>query len=149
MSLLSDVPNVSLIEPLDYLSLVHLMQRSALVLTDSGGIQEEAPAFQIPVLVMRDTTERPEGLTTGFVTLVGTDRQRIVETAAGILSEPPRSTLGTRAPSPYGDGKAAGRIVSVLLERANRAGRASQAAESPSANDLLMSADIHAAGSAR
>ena len=73
-ALLSHLPNVSLIEPLDYLSLVQLMKRSALVLTDSGGIQEEAPALQVPVLVMRETTERPEGLATGLVTLVGTDR---------------------------------------------------------------------------
>jgi UDP-N-acetylglucosamine 2-epimerase (non-hydrolysing) len=117
MSLLAGIQNVSLVEPLDYLSLVHLMKRSTLVLTDSGGIQEEAPAFQIPVLVMRDTTERPEGLATGLVTLVGTDRQRIVEEASHILAVPPRSTVGVRAASPYGDGKAADRIVSVLRQR--------------------------------
>jgi UDP-N-acetylglucosamine 2-epimerase (non-hydrolysing) len=118
MSLLSEIENVSLIEPLDYLSLVHLMKRSTLVLTDSGGIQEEAPAFQIPVLVMRDTTERPEGLATGLVKLVGTDRERIVEEARRVLAVPPPSTVGTRAPSPYGDGHAAKRIVSVLRRRA-------------------------------
>jgi len=94
------------------------MKRSTLVLTDSGGIQEEAPAFQIPVLVMRDTTERPEGLATRLVTLVGTDRQRIVEEATRVLAAPVPPTVGMRAPSPYGDGKAAGRIVSVLLQRA-------------------------------
>ena len=128
MSLLSGLDNVSLIEPVDYLSLAHLMQRSVLVLTDSGGIQEEAPAFQIPVLVMRDTTERPEGLATGLVTLVGTDRHRIVDAAAEILSAPPRPTVGIRAPSPYGDGQAASRIVSVLLQRANPLGRTTVAA---------------------
>jgi len=151
MSLLSDVPNVSLIEPLDYLSLAHLMQRSVLVLTDSGGIQEEAPAFQIPVLVMRDTTERSEGVATGLVTLVGTERRRIVEAAAGILSESPRSTVGTRAPSPYGDGQAAGRIVSVLLQRANQLDRTSAPVAAPmtAVNEALMSVDIHATGSSR
>jgi len=154
MSLLSDVPNVSLIEPLDYLSLAHLMQRSVLVLTDSGGIQEEAPAFQIPVLVMRDTTERPEGVATGLVTLVGTNRHRIVEAAASVLSKPPRPTVGTRAPSPYGDGKAAGRIVSVLLQRANQFCRTTVPAVAPMAavNDVteaLMSVDAHMTGSSR
>jgi UDP-N-acetylglucosamine 2-epimerase len=151
MSLLSDVPNVSLIEPLDYLSLAHLMQRSVLVLTDSGGIQEEAPAFQIPVLVMRDTTERPEGVATGLVTLVGTERCRIVEAAASILSESPRSTVGIRAPSPYGDGQAAGRIVSVLLQRANQLDRTSAPVAAPvtAVNDALMSVDIHVTGSSR
>ena len=128
MSVLSGLDNVSLIEPVDYLSLAHLMQRSVLVLTDSGGIQEEAPAFQIPVLVMRDTTERPEGLATGLVTLVGTDRHRIVDAAAEILSAPPRPTVGIRAPSPYGDGQAASRIVSVLLQRANPLDRTTVAA---------------------
>ena len=118
-AILSDVPNVSLIEPLDYLSLVQLMKRSVLVLTDSGGIQEEAPGLQVPVLVMRDTTERPEGLETGLVQLVGTHRGRIVSQAEKLLRAPlPRpATLG--GASPYGDGKAAGRIVAALLERAD------------------------------
>jgi UDP-N-acetylglucosamine 2-epimerase len=116
-AILSKVPNLSLIEPLDYLSLVHLMKRSVLVLTDSGGIQEEAPGLHVPVLVMRETTERPEGFATGLVRLVGTDRHRIVAAAEQILRGPGvvRSTLG--AVSPYGDGRAAARIVSVLLER--------------------------------
>jgi UDP-N-acetylglucosamine 2-epimerase len=118
LSLLSGLQNVSLIEPLDYLSLVHLMKQSVLVLTDSGGIQEEAPGFRIPVLVMRDTTERPEGLETGLVTLVGTDRQRIVREATQILSQPSDPLRGASMGSPYGDGKAAQRIVSALLQRA-------------------------------
>jgi len=151
MSLLTDLANVSLIEPLDYLSLAHLMQRSALVLTDSGGIQEEAPAFQIPVLVMRDTTERPEGVATGLVTVVGTNRQRIVEAAARILSEPSLPTVGTRAPSPYGDGKAAGRIVSVLLQRASHLNQTAAPVAAPANTviDALMSVDAHATGSSR
>jgi UDP-N-acetylglucosamine 2-epimerase len=114
--LLSQVPNVSLLEPLDYVSLVHLMKRSVLVLTDSGGIQEEAPALQVPVLVMRDTTERPEGLATGLVKLVGTSRRAIVSEAARILRTPQSQRMGSVV-SPYGDGKAAGRIVSILQRR--------------------------------
>jgi UDP-N-acetylglucosamine 2-epimerase len=116
-ALLSDVSNVSLIEPLDYLSLVHLMKRSVLVLTDSGGIQEEAPALQVPVLVMRESTERPEGLATGLVTLVGTDRARIVAEADRILRLTRRRPPEADWVSPYGDGKAAGRIVTVLRQR--------------------------------
>ena len=118
-AILSQLPNVSLIEPLDYLSLVQLMKRSVLVLTDSGGIQEEAPSLQVPVLVMRETTERPEGLEKGIVQLVGTDRGRIVAEAEKILRAPfaPPSTVA--AISPYGDGKAAARIVSVLLQRSS------------------------------
>lgn len=116
-TILSHLPNVSLLEPLDYLSLVHLMKRSVLVLTDSGGIQEEAPGMQVPVLVMRETTERPEGLATGLVRLVGTDRSRITAEAEKILrATPSRSSTGAVS-SPYGDGKAASRIVSVLLQR--------------------------------
>jgi len=121
MSLLADVSNISLIEPLDYLSLVHLLKRSALVLTDSAGIQEEAPALQVPVLVMRDTTERSEGLATGLVTLVRINRHRIVEEAARVLSSPDRLAGAARIGSPYGDGRAAGRIVSILRQRARLA----------------------------
>jgi UDP-N-acetylglucosamine 2-epimerase len=118
LALLSGIPNVSLIEPLDYLSLVQLMKRSELVLTDSGGIQEEGPGLQVRVLVMRETTERPEGIATGWVTLVGTDRARIVAEATKCLREPiaPRASSGMGS-SPYGDGRAAERIVSILLKR--------------------------------
>ena len=116
-TILSQSANVHLIEPLDYLSLVHLMKKSVLVLTDSGGIQEEAPGLRVPVLVMRETTERPEGLETGIVKLVGTDCRRIVAEAEKILSAPASRTRADRVASPYGDGKAAERIVSVLLER--------------------------------
>lgn len=116
-AILAGLPNVSLVEPLDYLSLVQLMKRSALVLTDSGGIQEEAPGLQVPVLVMRDTTERPEGLSTGLVTLVGTDRTRIVTSAAAILRGPADGRPRLVA-NPYGDGKASARIAAILLDRA-------------------------------
>ena len=114
-SILAGLANVSLLEPLDYLSLVQVMKRAALVLTDSGGIQEEAPGLRIPVLVMRDTTERPEGLSTGLVTLVGVDRTRIVTNAATILRES-SAERRVAGPNPYGDGKAGGRIASILLQ---------------------------------
>lgn len=116
-AILSESPNVHLIEPLDYLSFVHLMKRSVLVLTDSGGIQEEAPGLRVPVLVMREMTERPEGLESGLVQLVGTDRARIVAEAEKVLRVPSRQSHETLGPSPYGDGKAAQRIVSILLKR--------------------------------
>ncbi|HOT97637.1 MAG TPA: UDP-N-acetylglucosamine 2-epimerase (non-hydrolyzing) [bacterium] len=113
--ILHGLGNVHLIEPVDYLTLVHLMKRSALVLTDSGGIQEEAPTFAVPVLVMRDTTERPEGVEAGVARLVGTSRERIVLGAAKVLEEgswisPTRSFI-----NPYGDGRAARRIVEIVL----------------------------------
>lgn len=110
------LPNLHLLPPLPYLDLVQLMKRCTLILTDSGGIQEEAPALRVPVLVMRDTTERPEGVEAGVVRLVGTQRDRIVAEAARLLSEPAaRAAMATGA-SPYGDGRAAERIVAVLAE---------------------------------
>lgn len=115
--ILSGLSNVSLIEPLDYLSLVHLMKRSTLILTDSGGIQEEAPVLRVPVLVMRDTTERPEGVHEGVVRLVGTDRCRIIREAKRLLSDAAAHRAMAKGVSPYGDGRAAKRIVSVLLGR--------------------------------
>jgi UDP-N-acetylglucosamine 2-epimerase (non-hydrolysing) len=115
--ILGGLPNVSLIEPLDYMSFVQLMKQSVLILTDSGGVQEEAPSFQVPVLVMRDTTERPEGVEAGVVHLVGTDRKRIVSEAIRLISDRAARTAMTTARNPYGDGKAAERIVSALLER--------------------------------
>ncbi len=117
--ILSGLPNVSLIEPLDYLSLVHLMKRSTLVLTDSGGIQEEAPGLRVPVLVMRDTTERPEGVETGAVRLVGTQRSCIVTEGEKLLRDPTAHAAMATGANPYGDGKAAKRIVSILLERSD------------------------------
>ncbi len=113
----SGIPNVSLIEPLDYLSMVHLIKRSTLILTDSGGIQEEAPTFGVPVLVMRDTTERPEGVEAGVSKLVGTQHRRIVEEAERLLRDRAAYDGMARVANPYGDGKAAKRIVDALLER--------------------------------
>jgi UDP-N-acetylglucosamine 2-epimerase (non-hydrolysing) len=115
--ILSGLCNVSLIEPLDYLSLVHLLKRSTLILTDSGGIQEEAPGLQVPVLVMRDKTERPEGIEAGMVRLVGTQRKRIVDEAEKLLRDPAAHAAMCNGQNPYGDGKAARRIVSILLQK--------------------------------
>lgn len=115
--ILSEVSNITLMEPLDYLSLVQLMKRSTFILTDSGGIQEEAPSLGIPVLVMRETTERPEGVEAGVSRLVGTSREGIVQEARRLLSDPTAHEAMATRTNPYGDGKAAARIVAALLER--------------------------------
>jgi UDP-N-acetylglucosamine 2-epimerase (non-hydrolysing) len=121
--ILSGLANVSLIEPLDYLSLVHLMKHSTLILTDSGGIQEEAPTLRVPVLVMRDTTERPEGVEVGVVRLVGTERSRIIGETEKLLRDPAAHAAMATGASPYGDGQAAKRIVSILLKRLGECSR--------------------------
>jgi UDP-N-acetylglucosamine 2-epimerase (non-hydrolysing) len=113
--ILSGFSNVSLLEPLDYLSFVQLMKRSILILTDSGGLQEEAPSLGVPVLLMRDKTERPEGIEAGMVRVVGTERSRIVEETEHLLRDPRRRVAMTGKVNPFGDGKAAGRIVAALL----------------------------------
>jgi UDP-N-acetylglucosamine 2-epimerase (non-hydrolysing) len=111
------LPNVSLVEPLDYLSLVRLMRRARLILTDSGGIQEEAPTFGKPVLVLREKTERPEGVEAGLARLVGTDEERIVREAERLLADPAaRRAMAGRA-NPYGDGHASERIAAILTGR--------------------------------
>jgi len=107
---------VHLIEPQDYLPFVYLMSRSNLIITDSGGVQEEAPSLGKPVLVMRDTTERPEAVTAGTVKLVGTDDKRIVREAEKLLDSPAAYRRMSRAHNPYGDGKAGKRIVDVLIK---------------------------------
>ncbi|MEO8350063.1 MAG: UDP-N-acetylglucosamine 2-epimerase (non-hydrolyzing) [Acidobacteriota bacterium] len=106
--------NVELVEPLDYRALVSLMRRSRLILTDSGGIQEEAPTFGKPVLVLRRKTERPEGIEAGLARLVGTDEERIVEEAERVLQGRSDLARGTRAVNPYGDGRASERIAEAL-----------------------------------
>jgi UDP-N-acetylglucosamine 2-epimerase (non-hydrolysing) len=113
--LLDGVSHITLLPPLDYLPLVHLIKRASLILTDSGGIQEEAPAFGIPVLVLRQVTERPEGLQAGSLKLVGTDRPRIVDEAMNLLDDPNAYAQMAKASNPYGDGHAAERILSALL----------------------------------
>lgn len=112
---LGGVAHISLMPPLDYLPLVHLMKRARLILTDSGGIQEEAPAFGVPVLVLREVTERPEGVEAGSLKLVGTDRERIVSEASRLLDDPMAYAKMAKAANPYGDGHAAERIVKALL----------------------------------
>lgn len=106
--------NMFFIEPLEYLSFVTLMERADIVLTDSGGIQEEAPGLGKPVLVMRDTTERPEALEAGTVKLVGTDYDKIVGEVSQLLDDPAAYAKMSHAVNPYGDGKACARIVNTL-----------------------------------
>ncbi|MFZ2095268.1 MAG: UDP-N-acetylglucosamine 2-epimerase (non-hydrolyzing) [Anaerolineales bacterium] len=114
--ILGNIPHITLLKPLDYLPMVHLMKHANLVLTDSGGLQEEAPALGIPVLVMRAVTERPEGVQAGTVRLVGTDTDVIVSHARNLLDDPQAYTSMAQAINPYGDGKAAQRIVKAILE---------------------------------
>jgi len=111
--------NLFFINPLEYLSFVFLMEKSTVVLTDSGGIQEEAPGLGKPVLVMRDTTERPEALEAGTVKLVGADYEAIVDNMATLLTDDAAYDAMSHAVNPYGDGKACGRIVTHLLESLN------------------------------
>ena len=111
---LSYLDNMFFIEPLQYLEFVYLMEKSTIVLTDSGGIQEEAPGLGKPVLVMRDTTERPEALSSGTVHLVGTDYQKIVSEVSTLLDNQAAYDKMSKAVNPYGDGLACSRIVEIL-----------------------------------
>ena len=111
----SQKANMFFIEPLEYLSFVYLMEKSAIVLTDSGGIQEEAPGLGKPVLVMRDTTERPEALEAGTVKLVGTDYDKIVNEVSGLIDDKAAYEKMSKAVNPYGDGKACCKIIEALL----------------------------------
>lgn len=111
---LSNLDNMFFIEPLQYLEFVYLMEKSTIVLTDSGGIQEEAPGLGKPVLVMRDTTERPEALSSGTVHLVGTDYQKIVSEVSTLLDNQAAYDKMSKAVNPYGDGLACSRIVEIL-----------------------------------
>lgn len=111
---IGEISNLFFIEPLEYLSFVLLMEKSNIVLTDSGGIQEEAPGLGKPVLVMRDTTERPEALTAGTVKLVGTDSEKIVNSVTTLLTEQSEYAKMSQAINPYGDGKACEKIVNCL-----------------------------------
>ena len=115
-TLLDGNGRISLLEPLNYLTFVHVMQRSYLVLTDSGGLQEEAPSLGKPVLVLREVTERPEAVQTGTVRVVGTARDAIVSQACRLLEDTVLYERMAQAVNPYGDGRASGRIVRILLE---------------------------------
>jgi UDP-N-acetylglucosamine 2-epimerase (non-hydrolysing) len=114
--LLGDIPNINLLPPLDYLPFVQLIQRATLVLTDSGGLQEEAPGLGVPVLVLRQVTERPEGVQAGTVRLVGTERDAIISESRRLLDDPMAYQEMAKAVNPYGDGHAAQRIVQALLD---------------------------------
>lgn len=113
--LLSGVPNITLTPPQDYLPMLHLMRQATLVLTDSGGIQEEATSLGVPTLVLREVTERPEGVEAGVLKLVGTDTQHIVREARRLLDDPQAYQAMACAANPFGDGHAAERIVAALL----------------------------------
>ena len=113
---LSSLGNMFFIEPLEYLMFIFLMEKSDIVLTDSGGIQEEAPGLGKPVLVMRDTTERPEALEAGTVKLVGTDYDAIVGNVSRLLTDSDAYMAMSHATNPYGDGKACGRIIDFVKD---------------------------------
>jgi UDP-N-acetylglucosamine 2-epimerase (non-hydrolysing) len=113
---LEDAPGILLTPPVDYQRLVYLLKRSTLVLTDSGGIQEEAPSLGVPVLVLREVTERPEGVEAGTARVVGTNAGRIVEEATRLLDDPEAHQAMARAVNPYGDGRAAQRIAEILVQ---------------------------------
>jgi UDP-N-acetylglucosamine 2-epimerase (non-hydrolysing) len=115
--LLTGIHNIYLIEPLDYLPFVHMMSRAHIILTDSGGIQEEAPSLGKPVLVMRDTTERPEAVAAGTVKLVGTETADIARELNRLLNDTVAYRTMSYAHNPYGDGKACQRIIEALLAR--------------------------------
>jgi len=114
--MLSDVENILLLAPLDYLPLVHLMKHASLILTDSGGIQEEAPSLGIPTLVLRERTERQEGVQAGTLKLVGTDPEAIYQATSQLLEDPQAYEAMAQAVNPYGDGHTAERIVSILIQ---------------------------------
>ena len=111
---LGNLPNVALIEPLDYPNFAHLLSISHIMLTDSGGVQEEAPALGKPVLVLRDTTERPEGITAGTAKLIGTDKQRIISEVFNLLDDDASYSAMARAHNPFGDGYASRRIADIV-----------------------------------
>lgn len=114
--ILHEVRNVHLLEPLDYEPFVYAMERSYLILTDSGGVQEEAPSLGKPVLVMRDTTERPEAVEAGTVRLVGTDKKKIFDGVASLFADSSEYSKMSRAHNPYGDGLASQRIVKIFTD---------------------------------
>lgn len=115
--LLSDIDNVSLIDPLSYPAFIWLMEKAYLLITDSGGVQEEAPSLGKPVLVMRDTTERPEAVIAGTVILVGTDKQKIFSETSRLLNDTAAYNSMSKVHNPYGDGKAASRIVKFIQDQ--------------------------------
>lgn len=140
--ILAETPNVILLEPLDYLPFVYLMDRSALVITDSGGVQEEAPCLGKPVLVMREATERPEAVEVGTAMLVGTDRETIVLEASRLLDDVDASNAMSRVHNPYGDGLAARRIRECLQIACNLNKNSSLCSDAIVPNGLNKPGDI-------
>lgn len=116
-SMLGSINNIFLIEPLEYLPFIYLMEKSYLLLTDSGGIQEEAPSLAKPVLVMRDTTERPEAVEAGTVLLVGTDTEKIINTVEKLINDKSFYQKMAFTHNPYGDGKSSKKIVQFLKKQ--------------------------------
>ena len=115
-TLLADIDNVALIDPLPYDELIYIMSKAKMVLTDSGGIQEEAPTFDIPIVVMRNKTERQEGVEAGCAVLAGTTQEGIVDAFSAILDDRTQYAKMAAAPNPYGAGTTARQIVSILEE---------------------------------
>jgi UDP-N-acetylglucosamine 2-epimerase (non-hydrolysing) len=115
--ILSSIDNIDLIKPLSYEAFLWLMEKSKIIITDSGGVQEEAPSLGKPVLVMRETTERPEAVEVGTVILVGTNVKRIVDEANMLLQNQERYEMMSKLHNPYGDGKASEKIVNFLLHK--------------------------------
>jgi UDP-N-acetylglucosamine 2-epimerase (non-hydrolysing) len=122
-AILGDHPRIKLIDPLDVVEMHNLYPHTCLIMTDSGGLQEEAPSFGIPVLVLRDTTERPEGIEAGTLELVGTDEETIYARAKALLSDRTLYERMSKAANPYGDGQASRRIVQAILHHFGRGGR--------------------------
>lgn len=114
--ILGDLPNVKLIDPITYKDMVFLLSKSYIVLTDSGGIQEEAPSFKVPVLILRNKTERPEGVETGVAKLLGTDKNKIIEEVTSLLDNRNERKKMIKDRNPYGDGKASDRILKAIEE---------------------------------
>jgi len=141
-SILDDLANVSLIEPQEYLAFVYLMMRAYLIITDSGGIQEEAPALGKPVLVVRDTTERPEAIEAGTARLIGTGTEAIVAAVAQLLDDEGEYERMAHAHSPYGDGRATERIVAALERQFLELPQRGLAISAPAAAPLAAFADL-------
>jgi UDP-N-acetylglucosamine 2-epimerase (non-hydrolysing) len=139
--MLSGLPNVDLTEPLSYWDFVRLMSRAFLILTDSGGLQEEAPSLGIPVLVLREVTERPEGVAAGAVRLVGTDEHAIVEAAVELLEDSSAYDRMAKSVNPYGDGQASQRIVKAILEASDMGTGDSQISKEADAPVLVSVAE--------
>src|SRR5699024_4412050 len=118
-SILADLPNVQLIEPLDVIDFHNFLANSYLVLSDSGGVQEEAPSLGVPVLVLRDTTERPEGITAGTLKLIGTQEEQVYQETKKLLVDPETYQKMAGAKNPYGDGHASQRILESIVNYFN------------------------------